>query len=848
MAKPFSLLQNAAKHYAQKPYNLLTGNSLEVLKNFPDNYFDGVASDPPYGLSIHKPKDIREALACWLAKKPYVHGKKGMMGKCYHPDTEVLTHTGWKKIEDVKIGDMMASLTPKGELEYVPCVKTYSYTYKGKMYRFKHRSAEQFVTPNHNIYARTTHKSYSLVRADELPTQVFYLKNQLSVPAAGKITNKLNINGYKVYTRAFLYLLGLYIGDGYRVVRRGTRFGKVRTDNWIGLSVKKERKVKSIRHALRWCGFKHREHAGRDRTVFELCQDKLFDWFSMLGKARGKHIPRYILDLDHKYLRYLYKGLMETDGCTYQSGQEVFSTTSKQLADDFQELCLKLGKSCVMGVREPRDVVICGRQTVSNGGFVLSVSQPGKEFYCEQGKKSLRTQDNLSKENYSGPVHCVELAKHHILYTRLNGKPVWSGNSWDGFVPGPEIWDEVYRVLKPGGWILIFAGTRTVDLMTVALRLSGFEIRDCIGHATSGAAEDQSEDLVAGGASVMAWAYGQGMPKSLNVSKSLDKEAGAKRKIIGKALGRGGENANKLARPNGNDADDAKSCGAYSIGSTQKQVEYDVTQAATAHAKARDGYGSSLKPSWEPIIVARKPLDGTLARNVRIWGTGCLNIDGCRVGTESIPQRGGALGFSGGWSGKLPESPTFSKGRWPANVVHDGSEAVTSLFPKTGPSSAHVRKNNAHKSIAKGAEKEHPTRGVQDLGGSVARFFYSPKAHKKDRDEGLDHLTAVQGHSNYGSIQEFSANPARKNNHPTVKPTEVMRWLLRLLKHPSRDVKILDPFMGSGTTGKAAMLEGGIHFTGIDLSPEYTQIAKARCFHAWRKAQSAQKTDRKARR
>lgn len=417
------------------------------------------------------------------------------------------------------------------------------------------------------------------------------------------------------------------------------------------------------------------------------------------------------------------------------------------------------------------------------------------------------------------------------------------GRMWDAFVPGPEIWDEVYRVLKPGGWVLIFAGTRTMDLMTLALRLSGFEIRDGLGYANCG-------DLQPGGASLAAWVQGQGFPKNHNVSKAIDKEAGAERKVVGKTKGRGGANANILARPNGNDAADAKSCGAYSVGSKQTLVDIDVTTPATALARQWEGAGTALKPAWEPIILARKPLDGTLAHNVRVWGTGCLNIDGCRIGLSGGTSRSHQSAYPKTADGKEDRThwartghAVIQKktGRWPANVLHDGSENVMGHFPrkKGGVFQKGIKQGGLFKPSA-GA----PASDTYADSGSVARFFYHPKATVTDRDEGLDSRNAVKGHSNYGSIQQFSSNPARKNNHPTVKPTEVMRWLLRMVKHPSRTIKVLDPFMGSGSTGKAAMLEGGIHFTGIDLNEEFVEIAKDRCFAAWRKAKAQRQTRR----
>lgn len=252
------------------------------------------------------------------------------------------------------------------------------------------------------------------------------------------------------------------------------------------------------------------------------------------------------------------------------------------------------------------------------------------------------------------------------------------GKKWDYDVPSEEIWAECLRVLKPGGHLLAFAGTRTQHRMAVRIEDAGFEIRDMI-----------------------AWVYGSGFPKSHNLKDQWQ------------------------------------------------------------------GWGTALKPALEPITVARKPLIGTVAENVLAHGTGALNIDGCRVGTDTIKTcakpKGSSFSSVGNAQGFNGCEESHHTGRWPANLIHDGSEEVLALA------------------------------------GEQARFFYCPKASKKDRDDG--------------------------NTHPTVKPTDLMRYLCRLVTPPNGTV--LDPFMGSGSTGKAAMLEG-FNFIGIEREAEYIEIAKAR--------------------
>lgn len=374
------------------------------------------------------------------------------------------------------------------------------------------------------------------------------------------------------------------------------------------------------------------------------------------------------------------------------------------------------------------------------------------------------------------------------------------GKRWDYDVPSVEVWAECLRVLKPGGYLLAFAGTRTQHRMAVRIEDAGFEIRDMI-----------------------AWVYGSGFPKSLDVSKAIDKVSGAEREVVG-------------FDPVAAKRTAAVRTAAYG---DYKGQAGDITAPATDAAREWQGWGTALKPALEPITLARKPLIGTVAENVLEHGTGGINVDGCRVGTERIISTKG-LGQNtnlndDNWKGigSKPD-PTVSVGRWPANLLHDGSEEVVRLFPDTGKSiggqCSHVGMHNM-----RGDEK--PTwKGDPGYGdsGSAARFFYCAKASKADRDEGCEGLEIRQtiggGGTNdpngddvcgkYGSVK----SPAR-NHHPTVKPTDLMRYLCRLVTPPGGIV--LDPFTGSGSTGKGAVLEG-FRFVGIEREADYMEIAVAR--------------------
>jgi site-specific DNA-methyltransferase (adenine-specific) len=248
------------------------------------------------------------------------------------------------------------------------------------------------------------------------------------------------------------------------------------------------------------------------------------------------------------------------------------------------------------------------------------------------------------------------------------------------------------------------------------------------------------------------------------------------------------------------------------------------------------GWGTALKPAWEPIIVARKPLVGTVAENVLTHGTGAINVDGCRVGADGGTSRSHQEAYGDGGrmdqGGSQPwrtghEIVSINAGRWPANLIHDGSEEVVGLFPQANGNS-----NNSHADCQAGFGGRRRTMGGMGRGdsGSAARFFYCAKASKADRDEGCEGMPTIRVKMNNGNdaagdpVSDRFTKMAR-NHHPTVKPTDLMRYLCRLVAPPGGVV--LDPFAGSGSTGKAATLEG-FRFIGIEREAEYVEIAKAR--------------------
>ena len=385
------------------------------------------------------------------------------------------------------------------------------------------------------------------------------------------------------------------------------------------------------------------------------------------------------------------------------------------------------------------------------------------------------------------------------------------GKTWDstGIAYDVTVWQECLRVLKPGGHLLAFGGSRTYHRLACAIEDAGFQIRDQI-----------------------MWVYGSGFPKSLNIGKAIDKAAGAEREVIGVRTDGMSPTAMK---PD-------KGWNANSMGSV-----LNITAPATDEAKQWEGWGTALKPAHEPIVMARKPLDGTVAQTVLTHGTGGINIDGCRVNMSDKDKEQSLNNWKpNGYELKesiyefgteIVATEQNTQGRFPANFIHDGSEDVLELFPRTKGGAYPAKRGQAvNTSFAGGQETEGGFRAMGD-DGSAARFFYCAKASKKDRNEGLDGMplqrrAGLAGADRDGELDDVSerwrTQPAA-NHHPTVKPTDLMRYLCRLITPPNGTV--LDPFTGSGSTGKAATLEG-FNFIGIEQSAEYVEIATARINHA----------------
>ena len=372
------------------------------------------------------------------------------------------------------------------------------------------------------------------------------------------------------------------------------------------------------------------------------------------------------------------------------------------------------------------------------------------------------------------------------------------------YLPAMQDWHcswavEALRVAKPGCHLLAFGGTRTHHRLMCGIEDAGWEIRDCL-----------------------MWVYGSGFPKSLDVGKAIDKAAGARRRVVG--------------HHSRDDLRKGKAGFRNLDGQNRDRGPIDLTAPATAAAKQWDGWGTALKPAWEPIILARKPLEGTVAENVQKWGTGALNIDGCRVdakGETGINTHATARLSGSGW--RMQALQTRDRcGRWPANLIHDGSEEIMELFAAAGADKGGGFPQERYTEKTRRIYGEFAGRvcpgGPRRMGkGSAARFFYCAKASRSERDAGLDGdkhpLLWSSGTKNPGSFQSKGTEKAAHNNHPTVKPLAVMRYLCRLACPPGG--MILDLLMGSGSTLIAAQ-DLGFRAIGIEAEKGYCRIAANR--------------------
>ena len=424
------------------------------------------------------------------------------------------------------------------------------------------------------------------------------------------------------------------------------------------------------------------------------------------------------------------------------------------------------------------------------------------------------------------------------------------GKSWDstGIANNVEMWKECLRVLKPGGHLLSFGGTRTYHRMASAIEDAGFEVRDMI-----------------------EWVYGSGFPKSLNIGKSVEAFV-----TTGNASKNGFHKLDGERRDGRIGMYDTVEEQGFRVKNPDQLGAYDL-DPTTDEAKQWNGYGTALKPAHEPICMARKPLDSSsicencegrgdvnigakecwvcngtgkikskklsVAENVLKYGTGGLNIDGCRVSnpnedTGRNNKRDVAdTNTVGDWGMKaIDTTGRVGLGRFPANLIHDGSDEVVALFPQTGKARPDYRNNEVNASHVTFSNRRQPNL-ISDNGGSASRYFYCSKASKSERNAGLEGFEtkvngAFDGNVDTKNARKIGANPERQNiptanGHPTVKPLSLTKYLATLIKPPTGG-RLLVPFSGSGSEMIGALQAGWEYVEGVELTEEYIPIAEAR--------------------
>jgi site-specific DNA-methyltransferase (adenine-specific) len=768
---------------------LHNGNCLDVLRSMPDESVDSVITDPPYGLSGHSAADVQEALRAWLDGKPYESGslRKGqencatnILGNAVISDTDGSNSSGQQ--ENI-------SFSVLNKLSSAVCVDSVNLNHESTIGEIKVRN-ESSAIPFENVLVGD--------RNPNLPetgnSHPFSLRKRQGFTGCVGVCTCHTESGPSLY-RVNVWLRHDPLSESERASREVALTG---TEVRAVLTLDVAKKTAQI-------------------SLTEITPD---------------HDCGLVLVPPH-----LVGALTGASGLspeTQSSGVSLVGAAANGT-----------------GTRNKGDT--------SNDPTTL-----------------LATGANTGLHSVEGPTANFTVLLHTEYLTRLRsptlGKKGFMGKGWDAFVPGPEVWKECFRVLKPGGHLLAFAGTRTQDLMGIAIRLAGFDCRD--------------EIRVEG---VLAWEFGSGFPKSRNISKTLDKQAGV--------LEHEGKNMRDVTGT------------MMTLKPSIKPSEYVAPEPITDDAKQWEGWGTALKPSHEPILMFRKPMATTVAENVQRYGTGAINVDGCRVETigprparePSGIARDGDV-YEAGLTGSRAIEDTI-QGRWPSNLVLVHTPSCVQTGTQTVDSPVINRFNDGMKPFGEGAghaytsvgggqeeipvwecvdgcpvkaldgqsgvltsgsvrpgymrnSSTQPSRGGFEGGfgdapltgfgdsGGASRFFpqfqytpedapfrYVPKTGRTERNEGLEGGPRQQVDDSRDPDAPGANNPRNRggrqdeNHHSTVKPIELMRWLIRLVTPPGGIV--LDPFNGSGSTGCAAIVEGML-YVGIDLDPDYIEISRGR--------------------
>lgn len=776
-------------------YKIYNGDMLDMLQVIKPESIDAIVCDPPYELGFMNKSWDSTGIAfkketwqnCFEVLKPggyllafggsrtyhriacaiedagfeirdcvmYLYG-------CYSSDTQVLTNEGWKYFYDLnKTEKVLQWDKDNDKLSWIKPLNYFEYNIDDELILLQNRHTEQLITKNHKVVCdiKKDHKQYHN-KYDYIEAQKILKSDFVKLPLASYYYGSLH---YK-----YAYIIGWFLTDAWiHKDGKAVCFSQSKKDKLVKLKKELERlKEKGLCKYSEYIRKSKKENQQEEHSFY--VTGKIANY--LINEFPNREFKEEFIELDKESKDKLLEGLIDGDGSSRENSYSHAFWSKKDFRNNILSAMLT-----TMGYRN-----------------YISYSEGHKGVVFNTKHQTTEIQYKHKKENvkYSGKVYCLQ-TETGAFVVRRKGKPFISGNS--GF---PKSMDIAKQIDKKGG--NDYSKQFAIDLKK-ARESKNLTMKYCDDKYCNGSTNWSWYEGRKDGCRVPDYQTYLEIIKEfpeLEKYKELIKEA--EREVVGKKEYTNDKNVMNISNYNG------------------ERVHLDITIPSTNLAKQWQGWGTCLKPAYEPIIVARKPFKGSVVDNIIKYRVGGINIDGCKIGNEKRTQ---FVGKSNGriyseYSQKNAHFETV-EGRFPANVITDGSEEVAKGMPNTTSTPI--------------AEE------------SAMRYFYSAKASKKDRDEGLDAFQDKTFHSvlnqknGSGDRLDGAKTPIRKNIHPTCKPTELMQYLVRLVS--PKGATILDPFMGSGSTGKAVMFENrerdaNYKFIGIELTDEYLPIAQARIEYA----------------
>lgn len=813
-------------------YKIYNGDMLDMLQVIEPESIDAIVCDPPYELGFMNKSWDSTGIAfkketwqnCFEVLKPggyllafggsrtyhriacaiedagfeirdcvmYLYG-------CYSSDTQVLTNEGWKYFYELnKTEKVLQWDKDNDKLSWIKPLNYFEYNIDDELILLQNRHTEQLITKNHKVVCdiKKDHKQYHN-KYDYIEAQKILKSDFVKLPLASYYYGSLH---YK-----YAYIIGWFLTDAW-IHKDGKAicFSQSKKDKLVKLKNELERlKEKGLCKYSEYIRKSKKENQQEEHSFY--VTGKIANY--LINEFPNREFKEEFIELDKESKDKLLEGLIDGDGSSRENSYSHTFWSKKDFRNNILSAMLT-----TMGYRN-----------------YISYSEGHKGVVFNTKHQTTEIQYKHKKENvkYSGKVYCLQ-TETGAFVVRRKGKPFISGNS--GF---PKSMDIAKQIDKKGG--NDYSKQFAIDLKK-ARESKNLTMKYCDDKYCNGSTNWSWYEGRKDGCRVPDYQTYLEIIKEfpeLEKYKELIKEA--EREVVGKKEYTNDKNVMNISNYNG------------------ERVHLDITIPSTNLAKQWQGWGTCLKPAYEPIIVARKPFKGSVVDNIIKYRVGGLNIDECRVGETGGIKKVNIIKNSGskicrfGCNGDKIET---GEGRFPANVITDGSEEVQSGLPETKSNGGNYTmqdfsnfKSSMMHFTNKKCEKPRINCDKQFPidSGSAMRYFYSAKASKKDRDEGLDAFEerkTTDGciRANVETARKFGANSAlRKNIHPTCKPTELMQYLVRLVS--PKGATILDPFMGSGSTGKAVMFENrerdaNYKFIGIELTDEYLPIAQARIEYA----------------